>query len=63
MKVPYLPRLLSVRSPLTNGCCAQSLIPVVMSGIVAVYGLVVSVLIVGRRKWRHIVSFIQTSPQ
>ena len=45
-----------------NGCCAQSLIPVVMSGIVAVYGLVVSVLIVGRRKWRHIASFIQTSP-
>jgi V-type H+-transporting ATPase proteolipid subunit len=33
-----------------------------MSGIVAVYGLVVSVLIVGRRKWRHIASFIQTSP-
>ena len=46
-----------------NGCCAQSLIPVVMSGIIAVYGLVVSVLIVGRRKWRHIASFIQTSPQ
>ena len=45
-----------------NGCCAQSLIPVVMSGIVAVYGLVVSVLIVGRRKWRRIASFIQTSP-
>lgn len=33
-----------------------------MSGIVAVYGLVVSVLIVGRRKWRRIASFIQTSP-
>lgn len=31
----------------------QSLIPVVMSGIIAVYGLVVSVLIAGARKsWR-----------
>lgn len=29
--------------------CAQSLIPVVMSGIIAVYGLVVSVLIAGGR--------------
>lgn len=33
-----------------------------MSGIIAVYGLVVSVLIVGRRKWRHIASFLQASP-
>ena len=61
MKVPHLPHLLSTRCPSHNGCCAQSLIPVVMSGIIAVYGLVVSVLIVGRRKWRHIASFIQTS--
>lgn len=31
----------------------QSLIPVVMSGIIAVYGLVVSVLIAGARKsWK-----------
>ncbi len=32
-----------------------------MSGIIAVYGLVVSVLIAGRRKWyslRHAMSFI-----
>ena len=29
----------------------QSLIPVVMSGIIAVYGLVVSVLIAGGRKY------------
>ena len=32
----------------------QSLIPVVMSGIIAVYGLVVSVLIAGARKSRKI---------
>ena len=32
-----------------------------MSGIIAVYGLVVSVLIVGRREWCHAMSFIQTS--
>lgn len=31
---------------------SQSLIPVVMSGIIAVYGLVVSVLIAGGRKSR-----------
>jgi V-type H+-transporting ATPase proteolipid subunit len=34
-----------------------------MSGIIAVYGLVVSVLIVGRRKWRPAICFIQTNPQ
>jgi V-type H+-transporting ATPase 16kDa proteolipid subunit len=32
----------------------QSLIPVVMSGIIAVYGLVVSVLIAGGRKCAHL---------
>lgn len=39
---------------LTSGtfCYRQSLIPVVMSGIIAVYGLVVSVLITGGRKCR-----------
>jgi hypothetical protein len=61
MKVPYLPGALSMRSPLTSGYGVQSLIPVVMSGIIAVYGLVVSVLIVGRREWSHAMSFIQTS--
>ena len=39
----------------------QALIPVVMSGIIAVYGLVVSVLIAGGRKWlgvtRSVLSF------
>lgn len=34
---------------LSTHLCAQSLIPVVMSGIIAVYGLVVSVLIAGGR--------------
>jgi V-type H+-transporting ATPase proteolipid subunit len=52
MKVRYPPRAIFYRVYLlTNNCGAQSLIPVVMSGIIAVYGLVVSVLIVGRRKW------------
>ena len=37
-------------STLAKGFVFQSLIPVVMSGIIAVYGLVVSVLIAGARK-------------
>jgi V-type H+-transporting ATPase proteolipid subunit len=46
MKVRLLPQF--INTALT--CChSQSLIPVVMSGIIAVYGLVVSVLIAGGR--------------
>lgn len=37
-------------------CHVQSLIPVVMSGIIAVYGLVVSVLIAGGREFRRFLS-------
>jgi V-type H+-transporting ATPase proteolipid subunit len=49
MKVRHLPRIPLLSSH--NAFRRQSLIPVVMSGIIAVYGLVVSVLIAGRRKW------------
>jgi len=42
-----------------TGECLQSLIPVVMSGIIAVYGLVVSVLIAGSRTC-HLYALTQT---
>ena len=60
MKVRHLPRT-SLYVVLSQCILRQSLIPVVMSGIIAVYGLVVSVLIAGGRKWysaRHATSFI-----
>ena len=45
-------------SMLAKGFVFQSLIPVVMSGIIAVYGLVVSVLIAGARKsWKSMNAF------
>ena len=60
MKVRHLPR--APLYILSSQCIRrQSLIPVVMSGIIAVYGLVVSVLIAGNRKWhsaRHAIFFI-----
>ena len=50
------PRCKAAERALTTFVSLQSLIPVVMSGIIAVYGLVVSVLIAGGRKFQPRVS-------
>jgi V-type H+-transporting ATPase proteolipid subunit len=56
MKVRTPPPGASVSVCAQYGVLVQSLIPVVMSGIIAVYGLVVSVLIAGNRTCTHFLS-------